>query len=51
MGDTGEGRPLRAWVLCALLGITGLSGAQALSGSDDNGRKGQGGGGIHALPV
>ena len=29
MGDTGEGRPLRAWVLCALLGITGLSGAQA----------------------
>ena len=31
MGDTGEGRPLRAWVLCALLGMTGLSGAQAAS--------------------
>ena len=29
MGDTGEGRHRRAWVLCALLGITGLSDAQA----------------------
>lgn len=31
MGDTGEGRHRRAWVLCALLGMTGLSGAQAAS--------------------
>lgn len=29
MGDTGEARALRAWVLCALLGMTGLSSAQA----------------------
>lgn len=29
MGDTGEARALRAWVLCALLGMSGLSGAQA----------------------
>lgn len=29
MGDTGEGRHRRAWVLCALLGMTGLSGTQA----------------------
>lgn len=31
MGDTGEARALRAWVLCALLGGAGLSSAQAAS--------------------